>query len=497
MNWLQQINKKLGGRVIAMLSVALLLSLVAVIFTDTWISSLKSLDDRIIGIRDNIIALSKINANILEAESAQRGYILTQSDAYLQPFNKAVTDARTNLQAVKHLVTEDGAFFPLEKEKEWLLFVSSAVEAKISEMQLTSLLVKQGKLEGAHEVIHTNKGMVDSQKILEPLNQMLNVQDAALNKLRDQRYNTIGLARISVYGSSFVLLLLVILVIKQLLREMINRDQLRQQLNTELEKYEVQLEDRTKLLKALALDAQSDVERERQKLARELHDELGSILTATKMDVSWAIRKSKGVVPEVAEKLSKTMRYLDQGIQFKREVVQRLRPSMIETFGFWPAMKSLIDDVAARNQWEMDVILPEEAAQISEIVSLIIYRVIQETMNNATKYAKATKYTLHLIIDLGYLKLELEDNGVGMDVDRLEEGATHGLKGMRNRVMAIGGHFELISEPGKGVLTRVIIPIDTARDSTPDTARDIERDLARDATRDIARDKAQDKIRNG
>jgi hypothetical protein len=60
--------------------------------------------------------------------------------------------------------------------------------------------------------------------------------------------------------------------------------------------------------------------------------------------------------------------------------------------------------------------------------------------------------------------------------------------------MAIGGHFELFSEPGKGVISRVIIPLETARDATPDTARDIQRDLARDAVRDIARDKAQDDI---
>jgi two-component sensor histidine kinase len=268
------------------------------------------------------------------------------------------------------------------------------------------------------------------------------------------------------------------------------------QLDSELERYETQLEERTKLLKDLALDAQSDVERERQKLARELHDELGSILTATKMDVSWVIRRVKESAPEVSEKLSKTILYLDQGIQFKRDVVQRLHPSMIETFGFWPALSSLIDDVAARNRWEMDVILPEETTPLNEVVSLIIYRVIQETLNNATKYARATKVSLYMIIELGYLKLELQDNGVGLDMDTIVEGTTHGLKGMKNRVMAIGGHFELVSAPGQGMMTRVMIPLDTVRDATPDTARDIERDIARDATRDTTRDTARDEVRD-
>jgi signal transduction histidine kinase len=225
-----------------------------------------------------------------------------------------------------------------------------------------------------------------------------------------------------------------------------------------LQNYEAQLEATKELLGTLALDYQSDVERERQKLARELHDELGSILTATKMDVSWVIRKTKEELPEVSEKLKKTMRYLDQGIQFKRQVVQDLHPSVISTFGLWPSIKMLIEDMADRNQWEVDIILPEEnGAKVSETIGLITYRLVQETLNNCSKYANASKVSVHIVVELNFLKLEIEDNGVGMDLQNMD-GTTHGLSGMRHRVMAIGGKMELISEPGKGVITQAMMP---------------------------------------
>lgn len=487
MNWLWRINKKLGGRVISMMLIALALSLVAVIFTDTWISAVKTQSEKIIEIKMNVIALRQMKAHLFEAESAQRGFILTQREGYIALLNKAIESARERIRSIGRLVSENGSLVSDEEEKRWVLALSASLESKISEMQLTALLVRQGKIKEATQIVATNKGMVDTQKILQMIDDMSAVQDKAAYAVKLQRDTTLAWARASIYGSALVLMLLVILVIRQLLKEMATRDQLREQLNEELRNYETQLDERTKLLKALAIDAQTDVERERQKLARELHDELGSILTATKMDVSWAIRKARESVPEVSEKLSKTIRYLDQGIQFKREVVQRLRPSMIETFGFWTALRALIDDVAERNQWEMDLILPDETAEISEIVSLITYRVIQETLNNATKYAEASKFSLHMLIELGYLKLELEDDGVGMDQEHMVEGATHGLKGMKNRVMAIGGSFDLTSSPGQGVTTIVMIPLDTAHESI-DTQRDIARDAARDLTRDAQRD---------
>jgi signal transduction histidine kinase len=212
------------------------------------------------------------------------------------------------------------------------------------------------------------------------------------------------------------------------------------------------------LLNSLSLNYQTFVESERQKLSRELHDELGSILTATKMDLSWVIKKVKDSAPDIAEKLKKTNTYLDQGINFKRQIVESLHPSLMNTLGLWPALKSIIEDAAGRSQWELTLNLPEDTSTVDETISLIAYRVVQESLNNASKYAQATKVSVDINTDGNYLKLEIEDNGKGFDVSSLH-GDTHGLAGMRHRVLAIGGKFEITSAINQGTTTWVMIPL--------------------------------------
>lgn len=460
-NWLENFVDRLGGRVIVTLSAAMVLALLAVMFTDAWIVSIGEQDNKINQIRHNVIMLNQLRTNLVRAESAERGYLLTQRDDYVEPFNDAVKQARENIRGIEGLVNSETTTMQQQTQREWLLAVAARLEAKANEMQTTLHLIKIGKFREAIQVLQLDQGLVEMKQFLEYTQTLLDKQDEALDTLIAKRKSTVGFTRASLIASVVVLLLLVMMVVKQLLQEMAVRDRLRQQLSDELQNYESQLESSTDLLRTLALDYQSDVERERQLLARELHDELGSILTATKMDVSWVIRKCKESAPEITEKLKKTMRYLDQGIQFKRQVVQDLHPSMIGTFGFWPAMRMLIEEMAERNQWEVDIMLPDENTKLSDTIGLIAYRVVQESLNNASKYAKASKVTVHLMVELNFLKLEIEDNGIGMDLTAMN-GTTHGFSGMRHRVMAIGGKLEIISALGEGVITQAMIPLKAA-----------------------------------
>ena len=283
----------------------------------------------------------------------------------------------------------------------------------------------------------------------------------ALSEMLIQRNKSTIITRFFVVGGALFLIFLTVIVLKQLLQEITVKSDLQNLLVKENTRNEDKLQQQKVLLRSLALDYQADVERERQKLSRELHDELGSIFTATKMDIAWVIKKLKETEPVVADKLMKTIRYIDQGINYQRHIVQELHPAMLSTFGFWPALNSLIDNAVERNQWQLTLTLPDENTKINETISLIAYRIVQETLNNANKYAKATKIAIHIVVDEKYLKVEIEDNGVGVDMDALD-GNTHGLSGMRHRVMAIGGRFEILSELGKGVLTRALIPLDVA-----------------------------------
>ena len=123
-------------------------------------------------------------------------------------------------------------------------------------------------------------------------------------------------------------------------------------------------------------------------------------------------------------------------------------------------MKSFVESAAERNEWELDLSLPDDSTELSEALGLIAYRLVQETLNNASKYAQASKISLSIMVDFKYLKLEIEDNGIGMDVSKMGM-ETHGLTGMRHRVQAIGGQLEILSKPGNGVFTRALLPLES------------------------------------
>jgi signal transduction histidine kinase len=457
-HWCREAIRRIGPRVVLVLAGYILLAVLAVALTDGWIGRVVSLNEHIAAHRNALITLEQLRTSLLQAESIQRGFLITSRPSYIAPYADAVKQVEANLDELEAQLEpeNDGE----SRYEEMLKRISADIEGKITEMQMLVSLMRDGNSEGAVKVINTDEGLVRMAHFFNDTSLLRNALNKELQQLSHSRHRIILAGRASVWASILLVLILVVMAVKQLLGELMNRDRISKKLGTDVVNFERQLEERTRLLKMLAVDYQYDVERERRKLARELHDELGSILTATKMDISWVLRKIKDNAPEASDKLERTMRYLDQGIQFKRRVVQDLHPSLLSTFGLIPALKALVESAAERNQWELDLVLPDEKAPISEALGLIAYRLVQETLNNATKYAEATRMSVHLQLDETYLKLEMEDNGKGMDMAQQRESVTHGLEGMRHRVIAIGGKLEIRSEPGEGMFTLALIPLD-------------------------------------
>ena len=456
--WSERLIASLGGRTIAMLAAALLITMMSIFFNDKWIQSISREDVIIDHIRTNIITLNELRTSLYKAESAQRGYLLMYRSEYAQPYKAALANARKSIQTINDLVMQTSDSETLQKELVWIAAISASVEAKATEIKLTIDLAAKGKLKESKQVVNLDQGVAEMQSFMEHTQLLIDKQNQNLEQILLKHQKTMIFARLSLLIGALILITLVVLVIKQLLSEIEVKSELQLRLVKENEIYEQKLEEQSVLLSSLALDYQSDVERERQKLSRELHDELGSILTATKMDLAWVMKKLKSEFPDIIEKLKKTNSYLDQGINFKRQIVEELHPSIMTTFGFWPALTTLIEAAAERNQWKLILNLPEETTKLNDTISLIAYRVVQETLNNANKYAQATIISVHVLADTKFLKLEIQDNGVGFDLTSLD-GNTHGLAGMRHRVLAIGGKFEITSAPNQGTTTRVLIPI--------------------------------------
>jgi signal transduction histidine kinase len=212
---------------------------------------------------------------------------------------------------------------------------------------------------------------------------------------------------------------------------------------------------RTAQLTELAQHLQTAREDERSRLARELHDELGALLTAAKLDAARLKARLGTMTPEVAERLLHLNKLLNDGIALKRQIIENLRPSSLSNLGLVAALEIVTSEFATASGLQVHVNLaPTDLCPSGELTS---YRLVQEALTNIAKYAKATDVWVDLSQHDGTVTLTVRDNGIGFDTT-LPRQAAHGLLGMRYRVEAEGGQMTLVSQPGTGTSIEARLP---------------------------------------
>ena len=216
--------------------------------------------------------------------------------------------------------------------------------------------------------------------------------------------------------------------------------------------------DRIAQLEALASHLQEVSETEKSRLARELHDQLGAILTASKMDIAWVRGKLSATDTPLAEKLERAIKHLEQGIQTMRRIIEDLRPTTLITFGLTTGAREYAEQMGEKVGWQLQLDLPDTEPDLPEQDAIALFRILQESLTNVTKYARASKVRISFTIDDTTAKLEVEDNGIGFRTgDAQPQG--HGLLGIRQRINARGGSLEVRSEPGQGTLVCAAMPV--------------------------------------
>ena len=200
---------------------------------------------------------------------------------------------------------------------------------------------------------------------------------------------------------------------------------------------EAEVAARTEQLRELAQHLQTIREDERSRLARELHDELGALLTAAKLDVArLKSRLGATLTPDATERLAHLNESLNGGIALKRRIIEDLRPSSLSNLGLVAALEILLREFAARS--EIEVIDDLAAVDLDAGAQLTVYRLVQEALTNVVKYAKARRVVVTLEpIEGGGARVSVKDDGIGFDTS-VPRMARHGLIGMRYRVEAEG-----------------------------------------------------------
>lgn len=213
-------------------------------------------------------------------------------------------------------------------------------------------------------------------------------------------------------------------------------------------------------LAQLAGQLQDRIERRKSDMARLLHDELGGLLTAAKMDVSWLQgRLSQTADPEVRQKLVQLEAGLAAAMNLNRGVVEQLRPALLEHFGLAMALQTCFDDACRRAGLQLNAFVCEDLPRLSPRLAIGLYRVAEGCMVNIVQHARAARVDLALQTDGAQLSLAIADDGVGMDLQDPRIAAAPGLCGMRLHIIRLGGRLEIASTAGAGCRVEVVVPL--------------------------------------
>jgi signal transduction histidine kinase len=214
---------------------------------------------------------------------------------------------------------------------------------------------------------------------------------------------------------------------------------------------------RTRELSGLSDHLQALSEKEKSELARKLHDELGGLLTAAKMDLSWLQSRVEGKAMQ--ERLAQLGGVLDEAMDLKRRVVEGLRPSLLDHFGLPTALRAYVEATGSQAGLAVQIVAEHSCDSLSKDAAIALFRVVQEGLSNIIRHAEAKMVRLELRGDERQCELLLADDGQGFDVLDPQLRGSHGLLGMRQRVQALGGRLEVESRPESGTTLRVAIPI--------------------------------------
>jgi signal transduction histidine kinase len=218
---------------------------------------------------------------------------------------------------------------------------------------------------------------------------------------------------------------------------------------------EDQVRHRTAELRQLAGYLLTAREDEKAHLARELHDELGGLLTSAKLNMA-CLRRAVAADPDALERIAQVSACLDEGIALKRRIVEELRPSCLDVLGLTVSLSNLCADTAAR--LGIPIRTEFDEVSLSGDEQLALYRLVQEALTNIGKYAKASQVRVNMKLESRCVRAAIEDDGIGFDVAQLKS-TTHGIAGMRFRIERLGGTLNVNSAPGMGTRLAAMLPL--------------------------------------
>jgi len=211
-------------------------------------------------------------------------------------------------------------------------------------------------------------------------------------------------------------------------------------------------------LRALASRLQKVREEERTEVSREIHDELGQALTGLKLDIAWM----KSRLPrdhEMMNQCASVISRIDQTLTAVRRIATALRPSVLDQLGLAAALEWQGQEFRSRTGIDVEMDVATDGGAIPDDIGSSVFRILQESLTNVARHAKAKRVRIRLEQTTSLLSLEVSDDGIGAPNKCLDGTKSLGVVGMRERALACGGDFSIVGIPGRGTTVSLHVPL--------------------------------------
>jgi signal transduction histidine kinase len=416
-------------------------------------SRLSAADKRVHSSEVREQALNEFLALITDAEAEQRGYLLTGETSYLQAYGAAAAKVEPALDHLREVYSSLGD--PLG-EIHQLQVLSGK---KLGELEETLAIYRQRGVAPAIVVMRTDVEKQTTGEILNKVTILREKQSAEFSAAMTRWQSDLQLSRWITLGGAILNIGLVVLATALVYGDMRRRARQATDLRDQKQELERQVEERTRELTALSTHLQGVSEQEKSALSRELHDELGGLLVAARMDLSWLQQRLPTSDPAIEQRFKRIHESLSAGVDLKRRVVEELRPTLLDNMGLFAALRWQFKESCRRTGLKCSESIPEAELKFHPDAAIGVFRVAQEALTNILKHADAKSADLAIDVQKDIFVLRISDDGRGILPSHLQTITSHGLGSMKHRIAALGGTWDVRTPVSGGTIVTARIPL--------------------------------------
>ncbi|MGH8144391.1 MAG: CHASE3 domain-containing protein [Steroidobacteraceae bacterium] len=441
------------------LALALALLIALVVIAEIGQSGLRQIG-RVIGrTQQRQLLLTDVLNDLDAAEAGQRGYVLAQDPHQLALYQSARDRVTPTLEQLVASFSDKDRLLMTSAQRPAIAQVGVLARTKLAELAASLALYSSGGSQQALALMRADLRSSTMAELRAAAATLSTAERGIVNRelARASRLRTISGALM--FGIALLDVALLLAATALLARQARRRTLLTERLARENEELEQRVRRRTSELSALSSHLQRLSEKEKATLARELHDELGGLLIAVKMDVSWLHKRWQSPAADIEARWARVLKVLDDGVDFKRRIVENLRPTLLDNMGLLPAVRWITQETCGRAGLQYTEIYPEHAPPLSDDAAIMEFRLVQESLTNVVKHARATHVRVQIEVREQEMTVLVEDNGIGIDTDQREAVGSHGLAIMRHRVRSCGGVLDIESLPQGGTRVLARLPL--------------------------------------